>query len=176
MRWVGEQETSNESNEALLGFMPLIMIIIFAVLLMLFNRWKKVFLILICFPFVLCGIVPLLLITDTPFTFMAILGFMGLIGMMIKNAIVLVDEINRLITEENVLEYDAIIQATLSRVRPVMLASVTTIVGMLPLINDPMYGSLAVTIIGGLFIGTIVTLMLLPLFYSVLFRVKKKTV
>lgn len=176
MRWVGELETSEESNEALLGFMPLIMIIVFAVLLLLFNRWKKVFLILICFPFVLCGIVPLLLLTDTPFTFMAILGFMGLIGMMVKNAIVLVDEINRLTTEENVPEYDAIIRATLSRVRPVMLASITTIVGLIPLINDPMYGSLSVTIIGGLFVGTIVTLMLLPLFYSIFFNVKKASV
>lgn len=176
MRWVGELETSDESNEALLGFMPLIMIIVFAVLLLLFNRWKKVFLILICFPFVLCGIVPLLLLTDTPFTFMAILGFMGLIGMMVKNAIVLVDEINRLTTEESVPEYDAIIRATLSRVRPVMLASITTIVGLIPLINDPMYGSLAVTIIGGLFVGTIVTLMLLPLFYSIFFKVKKASV
>ena len=174
MRWVGELETSEESNQALLGFLPLLMIIVFAVLLLLFNRWKKVFLILICFPFVLCGIVPLLLLTDTPFTFMAILGFMGLIGMMVKNAIVLVDEINRLITEESVDEYDAIIRATLSRVRPVMLASITTIVGLIPLISDPMYGSLAVTIIGGLFVGTIVTLMLLPLFYSLFFNVKKK--
>ncbi|MDE6609506.1 MAG: efflux RND transporter permease subunit, partial [Muribaculaceae bacterium] len=127
-----------------------------------------------CFPFVLCGIAPLLLITDTPFTFMAILGFMGLIGMMVKNSIVLVDEINRLTTEENVPEYDAVIRATLSRVRPVMLASITTIVGLIPLINDPMYGSLAVTIIGGLFVGTIVTLMLLPLFYSIFFHVNKK--
>lgn len=174
MRWVGELETSEESNQTLIGFMPLIMIIIFTVLLLLFNRWKKVFLILICFPFVLCGIAPLLLITDTPFTFMAILGFMGLIGMMVKNSIVLVDEINRLTTEENVPEYDAVIRATLSRVRPVMLASITTIVGLIPLINDPMYGSLAVTIIGGLFVGTIVTLMLLPLFYSIFFHVNKK--
>ncbi|MDE6543226.1 MAG: efflux RND transporter permease subunit [Muribaculaceae bacterium] len=174
MRWVGELEISGEANQAILGFMPLIMIIVFAVLLLLFNRWKKVFLILICFPFVLCGIVPLLLLTDTPFTFMAILGFMGLIGMMVKNSIVLVDEVNRLTTEENVHEYDAIIRATLSRVRPVMLASITTIVGLIPLISDPMYGSLAVTIIGGLFVGTIVTLMLLPLFYSILFHVKPK--
>ena len=67
----------------------------------------------------------------------------------------------------------AVIHATLSRVRPVMLASFTTIVGMVPLINDPMYSSLAVVVIGGLFVGTVVTLMLLPLFYSILFRIKK---
>jgi multidrug efflux pump subunit AcrB len=129
--------------------------------------------ILLCFPFVVCGIVPALLISGTPFTFVAILGFMGLIGMMIKNAIVLVDEITRLIVEEKQEPYDAVINATLSRVRPVMLASLTTIVGMIPLISDAMYSSLAVTIIGGLFIGTIITLLLLPLFYSMFYRIKR---
>ena len=128
---------------------------------------------LICFPFVLCGIVPLLYFTDTPFTFLAILGFMGLIGMMVKNAIVLLDEITRLTTEEKVEEYEAIVRATLSRVRPVMLASFTTILGMIPLISDAMYGSLAVTVIGGLAVGTLVTLLLLPILYSLVFKVKK---
>ncbi|MDE6832598.1 MAG: efflux RND transporter permease subunit, partial [Muribaculaceae bacterium] len=173
LRWVGEGETSSESRKLLGDMMPLTMIIILLVLLLLFNNWRKVILILICFPFVICGIGPMLLITDTPFTFMAILGFMGLIGMMVKNSIVLVDEINRLRTEEGQPEYDALINATVSRVRPVLLASITTIVGMIPLMGDPMYGSLAVTIIGGLAVGTVVTLMLLPLFYSLFFRVKK---
>ena len=153
--------------------MPMVLLIVFACLLCLFNNWRKLFVVLVSFPFVLCGIVPMLLITDTPFTFLAILGFMGLIGMMVKNAIVLVDEITRLSTEEGMHMYHAVINATLSRVRPVMLASFTTIVGMIPLIPDPMYGSLAVVVIGGLFVGTIVTLLLLPLFYSMLFKVRK---
>ena len=173
MRWVGEGEVSGESNQLIASMMPLTMGIVLLVLLMLFNSWKKVIIILICFPFVLCGIVPALLLTDTPFTFLAILGLMGLIGMMIKNAIVLVDEIGRLKEEEGQGDYDALVNATVSRVRPVLLASVTTIVGMVPLIVDPMYGSLAVTIIGGLAVGTIVTLMLLPLFYSLFFKVKR---
>jgi multidrug efflux pump subunit AcrB len=173
MRWVGEGDTSKESNEILLGFLPMMLMIIFVVLLLLFNNWRKLFVVLVCFPFVLCGIVPMLLLTDTPFTFLAILGFMGLIGMMVKNSIVLLDEITRLTTEEAVEEYEAVVRATLSRVRPVMLASFTTILGMIPLISDAMYGSLAVTVIGGLAVGTIVTLLLLPIFYSMLFRVKK---
>lgn len=172
-RFVGESELSGEAIEKLIGFMPTILLIVFVVLLCLFNNWKKLFVVLVSFPFVLCGIVPLLLLTDTPFTFIAILGFMGLIGMMVKNAIVLVDEITRLSTEEGQHLFHAVINATLSRVRPVMLASFTTIVGMIPLISDPMYGSLAVVVIGGLFVGTIVTLLLLPLFYSLLFKVKK---
>lgn len=173
LRWVGEGELSGESRRMLADMMPMTMFIILLVLLMLFNNWRKVVLILICFPFVICGIGPMLLITDTPFTFMAILGFMGLIGMMVKNSIVLVDEINRLHKEKGQPEYQALINATVSRVRPVLLASFTTIVGMIPLMGDPMYGSLAVTIIGGLAVGTIVTLLLLPLFYSIFFRVKK---
>jgi len=173
MRFVGEGDLSNEATSLVLGFIPMILIIVFAVLLALFNNWKKLFVILVCFPFVICGIVPMLLISNTPFTFLAIIGCMGLIGMMVKNAIVLVDEINRLQTEEQVDAYEAVVRATLSRVRPVLLASFTTILGMIPLISDAMYGSLALTVIGGLAVGTIITLLLLPLFYSILFKVKK---
>lgn len=104
---------------------------------------------------------------------MAIIGMMGLIGMMVKNAIVLVDEINRLQTEEHVDPYHAVIEATVSRVRPVLMASLTTIVGMVPLVGDPMYGSMAICIMGGLTVGTLITLMLLPLFYTAMFRVGK---
>ncbi len=173
LRFVGEGELSGEAIDKLIGFMPMVLLIVFAVLLCLFNSWKKLFVVLASFPFVLCGIVPLLLLTDTPFTFLAILGFMGLIGMMVKNAIVLVDEITRLSAEEGQHMYHAVVNATLNRVRPVILASFTTVVGMIPLIPDPMYGSLAVVVIGGLSVGTIVTLLLLPLFYSILFKVKK---
>lgn len=172
MRFVGEGELSGEATSTVMGFLPMILLIVVAVLLCLFNDWRKLIVVLVSFPFVLCGIVPALLFTDTPFTFMAILGFMGLIGMMVKNAIVLVDEITRLHTEESQPLYNSIINATMSRVRPVMLASFTTIVGMVPLVADPMYGSLAVAVIGGLFVGTIVTLLLLPLIYSMLFKVK----
>lgn len=173
MRYVGENEISGEASDMLMGQLPIILMMIFIVLLLLFNNWKKIFVIIICFPFVMCGIVPLMLLTDTPFTFIAQIGCMGLIGMMVKNAIVLVDEINRLQTEEHVKPYNAVITATLSRVRPVMLASFTTILGMIPLLTDALYGSLAVTVIGGLFVGTIITLMLLPLFYSIFFKIKK---
>lgn len=172
MRYVGENEISGEASDRPIGQMPVILMMIFIVLLLLFNNWKKIFVIILCFPFVMCGIVPLLLLTDTPFTFIALIGCMGLIGMMVKNAIVLVDEINRLQTEEHSAPYDAVVTATLSRVRPVMLASFTTILGMIPLLTDALYGSLAVTVIGGLFIGTIITLMLLPLFYSIFFKIK----
>ena len=173
MRWVGEGEIQGEAINNLMKYVPITIFIILAILLLLFNSWKKVILILICFPFVFCGIVPSLLITNQPMTFMAIIGMMGLIGMMVKNAIVLVDEINRLQKEEKKMPYTAVIEATVSRVRPVLMASLTTIVGMIPLITDPMYSSMAITIMGGLAVGTLITLILLPIFYTVLFNIKK---
>lgn len=173
MRWVGEGEVQGEAIGNLMKYVPITIFIILAILLLLFNDWRKVILILLCFPFVFCGITPSLLLSGQPLTFMAIIGMLGLIGMMVKNAIVLVDEINRLQTEEKASPYTAVVEATVSRVRPVLMASLTTIVGMIPLVSDPMYGSMAITIMGGLTVGTMITLILLPLFYATLFRIRK---
>ena len=172
-RWVGEGELQGDAIKNLLKFIPLTVFIILLILLLLFNSWRKVFLILVCFPFVICGIVAALLLSGSPFTFMAIIGMMGLIGMMVKNSIVLVDEIGRLQREEGMAPYHAVVEATVSRVRPVLMASLTTIVGMIPLLGDPMYGSMAITIMGGLTAGTIITLLLLPLFYTAIMKIKR---
>lgn len=172
MRWVGEGELQSDAVVNLLKFIPLTIFIILVILLLLFNSWKKLTLILICFPFVVCGIVAALLVSGKPFTFMAIIGMMGLIGMMVKNSIVLVDEIGRLQKEELMHPYVAVVEATVSRVRPVLMASLTTIVGMIPLLGDPMYESMAITIMGGLTAGTIITLILLPLFYTAIMRIR----
>lgn len=172
MRWVGEGELQTDAIMNLMKYIPLTLFVILLILLLLFNSWRKVALILICFPFVICGITVALLVTGNPFTFMATIGIIGLIGMMVKNSIVLVDEVGRLQTEEGFDAYKAVVEATVSRVRPVLLASVTTIVGMIPLLGDPMYGAMAITIIGGLAAGTIITLLLLPLFYIIIMKVK----
>ena len=172
MRWIGEQEAQSSSNDNLIKYSPLTMFIILGIMLLLFGRWKKVILILLCFPFVLCGIAPALYLTGSPFTFMAIIGFMGLMGMMVKNGIVLVDEITRL-TNEGQHPYNAVVNATVSRTRPVIMASLTTILGMLPLITDPMYAAMAVTIMSGLAMGTVITLALLPLFYTAFYHISK---
>ncbi len=176
MRWVGEGELQGDAMKNLMKYMPITVFIILMILLMLFNSWKKLWLILLCLPFVFIGITPALLFTGTPFTFMAIIGLMGLMGMMVKNSIVLVDEINRQQTEEGREPYHAVVEATVSRVRPVLMASLTTIVGMIPLLGDPMYGSLALTIMGGLTAGTVITLMLLPLFYTAIFHIRKPVI
>ncbi|MGM9743392.1 MAG: efflux RND transporter permease subunit [Candidatus Cryptobacteroides sp.] len=173
IRWVGDQDIQNEAMSNVLRYQPITMFLILFILLFLFGSWKKVALIIICFPFVLCGVVPLLLLTGQPFTFMSLIGVIGLIGMMVKNSIVLVDEIGRLQGEEKRAPYDAVIEATVSRVRPVLMASLTTVVGMLPLLGDPMYCSMAVTIMGGLTMGTLITLVLLPVFYAAFFHIRK---
>ncbi len=170
LKWIGEQELQNEGMGNLYRYMPLMIFVMLVVLLFLFGNWKRTIVILLCLPFILCGITPALYFTSTPFTFMAIIGMMGLMGMMTKNTIVLVDEADRLMREKGMPVRQAAIDATVSRVRPVLLASLTTILGMIPLIPDPMYGSLALTIMGGLLIGTMITLLLLPLLYVVFIK------
>lgn len=172
MRFVGENEVADEAMGKVFQNIPVMLVILLVVLLLLFNSWRKLAVILLCFPFVLCGIIPALILTDTPFTFLAILGVLGLTGMMIKNAIVLVDEITVLNQQQRLQLFPAIVRATTSRVRPVLLASLTTVAGMLPLVTDPMYGPLAVTVIGGLLVGTAVTLLFLPVLYSLFYKVK----
>ncbi len=173
MKWRGDIGVQNEAMGNILKYVPLTLFLMLGILLLLFGTWKKVILIISCFPFVLCGIVPALLATGQPFTFMAMIGMIGLIGMMVKNAIVLVDEITRLQKEEGSSAYDAVLGATVSRVRPVLMASLTTIVGMVPLLGDPMYGAMAVCIMAGLAVGTMITLLLLPVLYSVFYHVRR---
>ncbi|MDR2039911.1 MAG: efflux RND transporter permease subunit [Bacteroidales bacterium] len=171
VQWLGEQKMQKDAMVNIFKYIPVVALLILLVLLLLFNDLRKLFLVLFCLPFALVGITPVLLITGTPFTFMAILGLMGLVGMMIKNMIVLIDEITRR-TKEGTEPYEAIIASTVNRTRPVVMASATTILGVLPLVFDPMYSSLAIAIMSGLTVGTIITLILLPIFYSVLFKIK----
>ena len=173
MSWQGEGGSSGDAAGSILGLFPLAFLFILVIMLLLFNSWKQVLIIVFCLPFVIVGIVPSLLLLGMPFTFIAILGAMGLIGMMIKNGIVLVDEINRLRKEEKLPAYDAVVNATVSRTSPVIMASLTTILGMAPLISDPMYGSMAVCIMSGLAMGTLIILVFLPILYSTIFKVQK---
>jgi multidrug efflux pump subunit AcrB len=127
--------------------------------------------VLLCLPRSIIGIVPGLLLTGQPFSFVAIIGVLGLAGMLIKNAIVLLDEI-QIQLGDCTTRYEGLLTATILRVRPVIMASLTTILGMLPLITDPMYGSMAVAIIGGLIVGTLITLVFIPILYSVFYGIR----
>lgn len=167
----GEDESQAESNQALGENMPLTFILIFIVLLLLFKTYRKPTIILLMVPLIFIGVVLGLLITGKMLDFFAILGVLGLVGMNIKNAIVLVDQIG--IEEEKGLpRLEAIIQATKSRIVPVAMASGTTILGMLPLLFDAMFGGMAACIMGGLLVASLLTILVLPVTYSLLFRVK----
>ena len=113
-----------------------------------------------------------MLMTGKTFTFVAIVGALGLIGMIVKNGIVLMDEISFQL-EHGVEPVTALIESSQSRLRPVMMASMTTVLGMIPLLSDAMFGSMAVTIMGGLLFGTLITLIFIPVLYALFFGIKK---
>ncbi len=167
----GEYADSNDAQASLLpGIVPAFAIMLF-ILIALFNAFRPTFIILLTIPFVFIGISPSLLATGAPFGFVALLGAMSLSGMMIKNAIVLIDQIN-LELEEGKDLYNAVIDATVSRVRPVLLTAATTVLGVIPLLPDIFFKALAVTIMGGLTVGAVLTLVVLPVLYAIFYRVK----
>jgi len=171
LEWVGESELKKDGLKGILSYLPLAVGIIILILLLLFNDYRRPLIIILCLPMTVIGIIPGLLVTSQPFSFIAIVGVIGLSGMIIKNAIVLLDEI-KLRLKESESAYKAVVNATVSRIRPVVMASLTTILGMIPLLSDPMYASMAVAIIAGLLVGTLITLVFVPILYSAFYRIK----
>ena len=170
LSWQGEKKASDDSMKYLFANFPLAVMMMICILIMLFKDYKKPTIILCCIPVILVGVIPSVLVSGKAFGFVAIVGVLGLIGMMIKNGIVLMDEIT-LEIGSGMDPREALINSSKSRLRPVMMASLTTILGMLPLITDALFGSLAVTIMGGLFVGTLITLIFIPVLYSIFFKV-----
>lgn len=171
MKWVGENELKAQGTKNIFSFLPISLVLMIIILMVLFNDYKKPIIVMLVIPMAIIGIVPGHVFTGIPFSFVSIIGAFGLMGMLIKNSIVLIDEIGKQIKEGEG-RYTAIIKATISRVRPVLMASVTTIFGMLPLFLDPMYKSMAVTIISGLLVGTLITLVFVPVLYAVFHGIK----
>ncbi|GBC63636.1 AcrB/AcrD/AcrF family protein [Desulfonema ishimotonii] len=169
--WGGEFESSQDAQKSLIpGVIPAGVIMSF-IIVALFNAFKPPLIIAFTIPFAAIGIVAGLLGTGTPFGFMALLGAMSLVGMMIKNAIVLLDEVN-LNLAAGKSDYVAITDAAVSRLRPVALAAATTVLGVLPLLQDVFWVGMAVTIMAGLTFGTVLTMVVVPVLYCILFRVK----
>ncbi|MFI3283042.1 MAG: efflux RND transporter permease subunit, partial [Rikenellaceae bacterium] len=173
MKWQGEYESKSESMQYLVANIPLAIILMIAILIMLFKDYRKPLIIMLCVPLLFVGAILGVWVSGLSFGFVAICGVLGLIGMMIKNGVVLMDEINDQI-KSGKNPAQAIIDSADSRFRPVMMASLTTILGMIPLLPDAMFGSLAATIMGGLLVGTIVTLIFIPILYSLFFNIKIK--
>ncbi|MFR9620315.1 MAG: efflux RND transporter permease subunit [Rikenellaceae bacterium] len=171
MRVFGEEESQVESNEALAENFPLTMVLIFVTLLILFGSYREPLLILFMIPLIFIGVVFGLWLTGKLFNFFALLGMLGLVGMNIKNGVVLVAQIRDL-RASGMAASDALIDATRSRVVPVVMASGTTILGMMPLLFDSLFGAMAASIMGGLVVATLLTFCVLPACYAILYRIK----
>ena len=172
MKVFGEQESQQESNSALARYMPLTMVLIFIVLLLLFRNYREPAVILLMIPLIFIGVVLGLAVTGKVFNFFSLLGLLGLVGMNIKNAVVLVGQVG-VLRSEGKDAYEALTAATRSRIVPVAMASGTTILGMLPLLFDSMFGAMAATIMGGLLVATLLTVCVLPVVYAIFYNIRK---
>ena len=173
MTWFGEHHEQVKNFIALMSEVPLTLIIMFTICVLLFASVKIPMIIFSALPFAMIGIAPGLFLTGKSFGFMSTIGFVSLSGMMIKNMIVLVDEIKY---EINILKKDkftALVDSAVSRMRSVALAALTTILGMIPLLWDPLYGDMAATIIFGLFVSTVLTLFVFPVGYGLFYNIKR---
>lgn len=172
LQYFGEQFEQDKGNKAIAANIPLMFGLIYITLLFLFPKYyRKPVLIMAMLPLIFIGVVLGLLVFGKSLDFFAMLGLLGLIGMNIKNAIVLVDEIG-LQLNSGLSPVNAVIEATKTRIVPVTMASGTTILGMLPLLGDAMFAGMAATIMGGLFVSTILTIFVLPVTYCIFFKIK----
>ena len=166
--WGGEFEDSAKAQKGLSAQLPLAVLIMIVISVLLFNALRQPLIIWLLVPMSVNGVVVGLLATDLPFSFTALLGLLSLSGMLIKNGIVLVEEIDLVRSEGRDL-VNAIVEACTSRLRPVVLAAATTILGMLPLLSDAFFVSMAVTIMAGLAFASVLTLIAAPVFYMIFF-------
>lgn len=169
MQWGGEFESSRDAQASLVTTLPLTFLAMALILVLLFNSIKLPIIIFLTIPLVLIGASAGLFAANLPFSFMALLGFLSLVGMQIKNSVVLIDQIN-VDLKSGYSRYDAIIHASISRLRPVTMAAITTVLGMIPLATDAFFSGMAVTIMAGLSFATILTLIVVPVFYAIAFN------
>ena len=172
VEWGGEYESTVDAQTALAAPIPIFVGIMVLIVIGLFNAIRQPLVIWLTVPLAIIGVTAGLLLTNQPFGFMALLGFLSLSGMLIKNAIVLVDEID-LQVGGGKSTYDAILDSGSSRLRPVAMAAATTILGMIPLFTDAFYIAMAVTIVGGLAVATVLTMVVVPVLYAIFFKAKK---
>ncbi|OTW23219.1 multidrug transporter AcrB, partial [Vibrio parahaemolyticus] len=161
LEWGGEYESSGDAQESLFTTMPMGYLFMFLITVFLFNSIKEPLIVWLTVPLALIGVTTGLLALNTPFGFMALLGFLSLSGMVLKNGIVLLDQIE-IEMKSGKEAYDAVVDAAVSRVRPVCMAAITTILGMIPLLPDIFFKPMAVTIMFGLGFATILTLIVVP--------------
>jgi multidrug efflux pump subunit AcrB len=174
LEWGGEYESSTDAQANIFKALPLGYLFMFIITILLFNSIRVPLTIWFCVPLALIGVSTGLLVMNSAFSFMALLGFLSLSGMTVKNGIVLADQINYEF-DQGTEKYEAIFNSAVSRVRPVCMAAITTILGMIPLLYDAFFEGMAVVISFGLGFATILTLIAVPVFYTLLFRVKYRS-
>ncbi|MEA1966951.1 MAG: efflux RND transporter permease subunit [Thermodesulfobacteriota bacterium] len=171
MEWGGEHEGAEDARASLLKSVPLFFLAMVVIIIILFNALRQPLIIFLCLPLALIGVTAGLLGAEQSFDFMSLLGFLSLSGMLIKNGVVLIDQIDlELSLGKDGIE--AVLDSSVSRLRPVLMAAMTTVLGMTPLITDPFYRGMSVTIMSGLTFGTILTLIVVPVLYALFFRIK----
>lgn len=173
LEWGGEYEDSQDAQAGIYKNIPPVLIGMILLVIILFNALRQPLIIWLSVPLAIIGVSFGLLITKQSFGFMALLGFLSLSGMLIKNSIVLIDQIDLEIGEGKN-PFKAIIDSSVSRMRPVSMAAITTILGMTPLLFDVFFVSMAVTIMFGLLFATLLTLIVVPVFYAIFFRIKQE--
>jgi multidrug efflux pump subunit AcrB len=172
VEWGGEYESQTDAQAALFAPIPLFVGIMVLIVVSLFNAIRQPLVIWLTVPLALIGVSAGLLLLGQPFGFMALLGFLSLSGMLIKNAIVLVDEMDIQIRLGKP-TYDAVLDSGVTRLRPVAMAAATTILGMAPLFLDAFYVAMAVTIVFGLLVATVLTMIVVPVLYAIFFNARK---
>lgn len=169
--WDAQFKDQGEAKQALAKYFPVAFLMLIVILVALFGNFRQPIIIIAILPLSLIGVVLGLLITGFDFGFFAIAGWLGLMGMIIKNVIVLIDEIN-ILCAEGVPVQRALVDATVSRTRPVLMAATTTVAGMVPLLFDVAFGGMAATIVFGLSFATLLTLFVTPALYAIFYKVK----
>jgi multidrug efflux pump subunit AcrB len=171
VEWGGEYEANQMANESLGGVLPISFLVMLAVSFLLFMTVRQPLIVWLIVPMSIVGVTAGLLATGIAFSFTALLGLLSLSGMLIKNAIVLIDEIDRRIREGEV-PWGALVDGSVSRLRPVLLAAGTTILGMTPLLGDAFFQGMAMTIISGLAFASVITLVAVPAIYALFFGIR----
>ena len=172
LEWGGEYEDSINAKAGLGASLPIAFLLMILTSIFLFGKLKQPAIIWLTVPLAIIGITAGLLATGGAFDFMAMLGALSLVGLLIKNAIVLIEEIDQQI-EAGKDGYEAILDSCVSRMRPVMLAAATTILGLIPLLSDIFFVNMSVTIMAGLGFASLLTLIVVPTLYAVFFRIRQ---
>ncbi len=171
LEWGGEYEDSKDANAAIAKSLPMGFLAMIIVVILLFGKVRQPLIIWLTVPLAIIGITAGLLGMNVAFGFMGMLGALSLVGLLIKNAIVLIEEIDTQI-ETGKDPYTAILDSSVARMRPVLMAASTTILGLIPLLSDVFFLDMAVVIMFGLGFATMLTLIVIPVLYAILFKIK----